>query len=93
MENDYNAHIDVFSFDDMMMACCQEIMVHGLDTNCIPDTVKDWVSGKILRALPKKLVQRLLSFIVSNRDVEGCLGFRENQNADIPEFTLLQLMK
>lgn len=83
--------VDVFSFDDMMMACCQEVMVNGLETTSIPETVKDWISGKLLRSLPKKLVQRLMSFIISQRDIEGCLGFRENQHAEVPEFTLLQI--
>jgi len=66
-------------------------MVNGLETTSIPETVKDWISGKLLRALPKKLVQRLMSFIISQRDIEGCLGFRENQHAEVPEFTLLQI--
>merc|ERR1712179_758171 len=60
-----------------------------MDSSIIPDTIKDWLAGKVLRALPKRLTQKLLSFLLDNRDMEGTLGFRENQHGETPEFTLL----
>merc|ERR1712048_266841 len=72
-----------------MVASAQEVMVNGIDSPVIPETIKDWLAGKVLRSLPKRLTQKLLSFLLDNRDMEGTLGFRENQNGDIPEFTLL----
>merc|ERR1711879_866234 len=80
---------DVYSFDDLLISSAQEIMVNGMGSEVIPETIKDWLAGKVLRALPKRLTQKLLSFLVDNRDMEATLGFKENQNGDIPEFTLL----
>jgi len=64
-------------------------MTNGMETSIVPDTIKDWIAGKVLRALPKRLTQKLLSFLVDNRDFEGTMGYRENPNGDIPEFTVL----
>jgi len=80
---------DVYSFDDLLVVCSQEIMVNGMDTDAIPGTIKDWISGRIVRSLPKRLIQKLLSFLVDNRDITETLGFREKTAGDIPEFTLL----
>ena len=80
---------NAYNVDDLLVSCSHEIMVNGMDSDIIPDTIKDWLAGKVLRALPKRLTQKLLSFLLDNRDMEGTLGFRENQNGDIPEFTLL----
>merc|ERR1711879_1041149 len=82
-------NVDVYTFDDLMVACSQEIMVNGIDSISIPSTIRDWISGKIVRALPKRLIQKLLSFLVDNRDMTETLGFREKVNGDVPEFTLL----
>ena len=53
MENGNTAasHVDVFRFDDLLVACCQEIMVRGWDAADIPPSIKDWISGKILATL------------------------------------------
>lgn len=82
-------NVDVFTFDDLMVACSQEIMVNGIDSESIPSTIRDWISGKIVRALPKRLIQKLLAFLIDNRDMTETLGFREKANGDVPEFTLL----
>merc|ERR1712061_586120 len=83
-------NVDVYSFDDLMVTCSQEIMVNGMDTTTIPETVKDWLAGKVLRALPRKLTQKLLAFLLDNRDMNGYLGYKEkNLSGEIPEFTLL----
>jgi len=80
---------DVFSFDDMLASCVAEITKNGMDTLAVPDTIKDWVAGKLLRAFPKQLTQRLLNFMMEQRDFEGLLAFRECRTGDVPEFTLL----
>ena len=51
---------DIFSFDDLLVTCAHEIMVNGLETAVLPPTIKDWVSGKIVQALPHRLIQKLL---------------------------------
>ena len=78
---------DVFSFDDMLASCVAEITKNGMDTLAVPDTIKDWVAGKLLRAFPKQLTQRLLNFMMEQRDFEGLLAFRECRTGDVPEFT------
>ena len=78
---------DVFSFDDMLASCVAEIVKNGMDTLAIPDSIKDWVAGKLLRGMPKQLTQRLLSFMMEQRDFEGLLAFRECRTSDVPEFT------
>ena len=80
---------NAYNVDDLLVSCSHEIMVNGMDSNIIPDTIKDWLAGKVLRSLPKRLTQKLLSFLLDNRDMEGTLGFRENQGGEVPEFTLL----
>jgi len=82
-------HQDGYNLDDLLVSVTQEIMVNGMDTLAVPETIKDWLAGKVLRALPKRLNQKLLSFLLDNRDMEGSLGFREREDGDIPEFTLL----
>merc|ERR1712223_1383066 len=64
-------------------------MSNGMETNTIPETIKDWLSGKLVRALPKRLTQKLLSYFLDNRDMDGVLAFKENNYADVPEFTIL----
>ena len=80
---------DVFSFDDMLASCVAEIIKNGIETQAIPDTIKDWIGGKLLRAFPQQLTTRLLNFMMENRDFDGLLAFRECRTADVPEFTLL----
>lgn len=82
-------NVDIYTFDDLMISCAQEIMVNGIESDNIPSTIRDWISGKIVRALPKRLIQKLLAFLVDNRDMTETLGFREKANGDVPEFTLL----
>lgn len=80
---------DVYSFDDLLVACAHEIIIHGMDTNIVPESIKDWVAGKLVRAMPKQLCQRLLNFMIEMRDFESTLGFKETRHGDVPEFTLL----
>lgn len=75
--NQFKPNIDCFSFDDLLVSCAHEIMVNGIQTEIVPDTIKDWLCGKLVRALPGRLTQKLLSFLLDNRDLEGILDFRE----------------
>jgi hypothetical protein len=69
--------IDGFSFDDWLVSIGQEIMVNGWKTENIPETVKDWFSGKVLRALPPRLIQKFIGFLLDNRDIDGSIAIRE----------------
>lgn len=80
---------DVFSLDDLMVACTQEIIVNGFETNVVPDSISDWICGKVMRSLPKKLSQRLFSYLIDNRDLEGTVDYKENEKAHVKELTLL----
>jgi len=84
-----NPNCELFCFDDLLVSVCQEIMSNGMETDTIPETIKDWLSGKLVRALPKRLTQKLLSYFLDNRDMDGVLAFKENNYAEVPEFTIL----
>ena len=80
---------DVYSFDDLLVSCCNEISTNGINSECIPPTIRDWIAGKIIESLPQKLVQRLVSFLTENRDMSETMAYREKVNCEVPEFTLL----
>ena len=84
---DTAAHIGSYALDDLLVNCCKEIISHGMDTEYLPATIKDWIAGKIFKSLPKRLVQKFLAFLLDDRDLTQHVGFRENQAGD--EFTLL----
>jgi len=81
--------IDLFSFDDLMVSCAQEIISNGMETTNIPDEIKGWISRKIVTSLPQQLIKRLLTYLLDNRELSDSIGFREKNTGDIPEFTLL----
>ena len=78
--------LDLYCFDDLLVTCSQEIINNGFDSSHIPSTIKDWLSGKVLSALPKKLVQKLLDYIIQNRDMGELISYKENSSGE--EFTL-----
>lgn len=80
---------DIFSFDDLLITCAHEIMLNGINSTVIPPTIKDWISGKIVDALPHRLVQKLLGFLIDNRDMTETIAFKEKNHGEVPEFTLL----
>ena len=82
-------NVDVFSFDDLLVSAAHEVMVNGIESTIIPATIKDWLCGKLVRALPKRLTQKLLAFLLDNRDLEGILDYKEQTQGDVPEFTLM----
>lgn len=84
----YDKSIGVYSFDDLLVSCSQEIIANGFSTDQIPDSVKDWVSGKLLKTLPDLLIRRLFNFLIENRDITQTLGYRERELGGIPEFSM-----
>ena len=80
-------HVGSFLLDDLLVSCSQEIIKNGIETNTVPDTVKDWIFGKVIRSLPTPLVKRLLSYLLDQRDIAETLGFKESVSGD--EFTLI----
>jgi len=84
-----NIKADVYTFDDLLVACSQEIMVNGIDSDVIPGGIRDWVSGKLLSALPKRLVQQLLASLIENRNLADTIDFREKKGQNRSEFTLV----
>jgi transcription elongation factor Elf1 len=63
-------------------------MINGIDTEVIPTTIKDWISGKIVKALPHRLIQKLLGFLIDNRDMTDTIAYKEKNSGEIPEFTI-----
>ena len=61
-------HIDAYAFDDLLVACTQEIIINGFETDKIPPSIKDWISGLLVKSLPKELSIELLNFILDKRD-------------------------
>lgn len=85
MENTHH-----YKFDDLLVHCSQEIIVNGIDSSNVPDTIKDWLAGKVMRAMPKRLVQKLFSFLIDNRDFNDLLSFREKADSSgNGEFSLM----
>ena len=82
-----DTHTGSYQLDDLLVNCCKEIIANGYETNKLPPTIKDWLAGKIMSSLPKRLVQKFLAFLLDDRDLNEHVGYRENQNGD--EFTLL----
>lgn len=80
-------HVNVYQLDDLLVACAQDIIVNGFATETIPDSIKEWVAGKVLKTLPKRLTQKLLSFVLDNRDTADTIGIKESTNGQ--EFTLI----
>ena len=87
--NPQTKHADVYSFDDLLISCGHEAMANGIRSKAIPGTIQDWISGKICEALPHRLVQRLLAYLIENRDATEVLEYRESKGGDVPELTLL----
>jgi len=81
-----NLHADTYIYDDLLVNTSREIIENGLESPNIPSTIKDWISGHVMRALPGQLVKRLISFVLENRDLDKFI-FKENSSGD--EFTML----
>ena len=89
LNQNLTSNADIYSFDDLLITCAHEIMINGFETTVIPPTVKDWVAGKIVKSLPHRLIQKLLGFIIDNRDMTDTIAYKEKNHGEIPEFTLL----
>lgn len=84
-------NLDVFAFDDLLVTCSHEIINNGIETECIPDSIKDWFAGKVLRALPSALLKKLCGFLLENRDLDKSLAYKESLQSD--EFTIRLVTK
>ena len=82
-----NDHFDNFVFDDLLVSCTKEIITNGMESQKIPRTIKDWLAGKVLSSLPKRLIQKLFSFLLDNRDLSDLVGYKENGTGE--EFTFM----
>ena len=82
-------NLDVYSFDDLLCACAQEIIQNGLQSKSIPSTIRDWLCGKIVDTLPSSLVQQLLTMILESKDATEKIGFRERNKPDYNEFAFI----
>ena len=59
---------DNYHFDDLLVICSNEIIKNGIESATIPDSIKDWLAGKILRAIPEDLCKILTKFMLESRD-------------------------
>lgn len=80
-------HIPAYALDDLLVNACREIIAHGMETSHLPQTIKDWIAGKILTSLPKNLVSKLLGFLLEDRDFNEYISCKENTFGN--EFTIL----
>lgn len=86
MQTPHREFCDSYFYDDLLVNTTREIIVNGMSTDNIPQTIKDWVSGKVLSSLPEQLVKRLINFVFDNRD-HSQIAYKENRAGD--EFTML----
>jgi len=73
--------------DSWLQSCLQEMVVNGIDSCAIPDTLKDWVSGRVLRALPKLLCESLIQYSINENTSNPKVNFEQSETADSHQFT------
>ena len=79
-------HCDAFMLDDLLCAAAQDIVLNGFESSTLPAEIKSWIATKLINSLPKPLIQKLLSFILENRNVAENIGYFENSTGT--EFTI-----
>ena len=42
-------NIGVYAFDDLLVACSQEIMTNGIESPHVPSTIRDWLAGTLVQ--------------------------------------------
>jgi len=62
---------DTFIFDDLLSFATRDIIKNGLKNTKIPEPIKNWVAAKILSTLPDKLIEKLASFVLNNKNIES----------------------
>lgn len=68
---------NLFLLDDLLVVAIKEIITNGMATSNLPQTIKDWTAGKLLAALPDKIVKKLLLMLLDNRDLKNWIGLKE----------------
>lgn len=66
-----------FNFDDLLVTCCREIIKNGLSSDKIPSTIRDWLAGRILTALPAPLVNKLVKLLLEQREISEFICLKE----------------
>lgn len=69
------SYLETYHLDDLLVNATQEIILNGFDTRNLPEAIKEWVAGKLLKTLPKALLKRLLTLILDNREITNCVDF------------------
>ena len=60
--------VNSYDFDDLLVACAEEITLNGFASDAIPRTVKDWLAGKIVESIPQILLNKILALLMDQRD-------------------------
>merc|ERR1712087_155541 len=74
-----------FILDDLLVNCCKQIInnegnIDNIERVKYPDSIIDWVSGKVLRCLPNLFLKRLLSLILENKDLKSLLKYHQSHD-------------
>ena len=72
-----------FLLDDLLVNCCKQIInndgnIEDHENIKYPDSILDWVSGKVLRCLPNLFLKRLLTLILENKDLKSLLKYHQS---------------
>ena len=55
-----------FTLNDVVFnLCAKNLIDHGPTTNTVPETVKDWIYGKLCRSFPHSLRTKLISEMIN----------------------------
>jgi len=68
-------------WDTFLKHCVQNILKNGINNNSLPNSVQDWLAGRILKILPEHFIKNLLSYLEGYiEENEFTFSFRENQS-------------
>ena len=80
--------LNSYDFDDLLVACSEEITINGFSSTSIPRTIKDWLAGKIIESLPRILLNKLLEILVEQRDVHELVTCQDKISKDYSQITI-----
>ena len=69
---------NLFLFDDLLILCCKEILINGLESKNIPTHMRPWMAMKILEYLPKSFIERIVFHMSENRECDRVMAIRED---------------
>lgn len=72
-----NLHENLYNLDDLLVSATKDIIANGYENSVIPTHIKSWIAEKMVLSLPKTFVNKLLSFIIDQRDISDTLACRE----------------